>query len=72
MLIVTFECERLLIVSPLVPKLRSGTPLSPQLCYPVSASTPAPRPTTETEFRPPWRSQTEFGNEDRKPAFHRP
>ena len=35
---------------PLVPKLRLGTPLSPQLCCPVSASTHDPGPTTETEF----------------------
>ena len=48
----------------LVPKLRLGTHLSAQLRCPVRASPHARRPATETEFRRPSRSQTEFGNED--------
>ncbi len=59
------KCLTLISLVPLVPKLRLGTHLSPQLCCPVSVSTDAPRPATETEFRPQGRSQTEFGNEDR-------
>ena len=53
----------------LVPKLRLGMPLSPQLRCPGNASTHAQRPAAETEFRPQGRAETEFGHEEKKGAW---